>query len=323
MDKLITISIAAYNSEDFIRKTLESLIVPQKMDLLEVFVIDDGGTDNTLEIAKEYQNRYPQTFFPIHKENGGYGSTVNYSIENATGKYFKLLDGDDWFNTNEFAKLLEILDSEDSDAIVTNFWQGFDDEHLEYVRTHSQNEGEVVNVKEGFLAENPFAMWELVYRTTLLRESNLQLPLHVLYTDRMYFTIPFAKVNTVRFTDACVYCYRIGRDGQSMSLESQFKHFEERVSGMLEICKFYRAEKDNKNPRCAYLLQRVATSHVITARVIRFMPKTSENRNLLKKYETEVARISKDIVKYEKHVSKFGVFLTLCRHTAFIPYWFL
>ena len=95
MTKLLTVSIAAYNMEKYIRQALDSLLSCRHAQSIEIFVIDDGGTDHTLEIAKEYAWKHPGTVIPVHKENGGYGSTINYSIEHATGKYFKQLDGDD------------------------------------------------------------------------------------------------------------------------------------------------------------------------------------------------------------------------------------
>ena len=94
MDKILTISIAAYNVEKFLRSTLNSLCEQTVIEDLEIFVVDDGSTDETLCIAQEYEKKFPDSFFAVHKENGGYGSTVNYSIAHATGKYFKLLDGD-------------------------------------------------------------------------------------------------------------------------------------------------------------------------------------------------------------------------------------
>ena len=68
MEKLLTISIAAYNVEGYIRNTLDSLIVPEILDKLEVFIVDDGGNDNTLQIAREYESKYPETFHAVHKE---------------------------------------------------------------------------------------------------------------------------------------------------------------------------------------------------------------------------------------------------------------
>ena len=69
--KVLTISVAAYNAEAFIDQALRSVCVDAVIDRLEIFVIDDGGTDGTLDIAKRYAERYPASVFPIHKENGG------------------------------------------------------------------------------------------------------------------------------------------------------------------------------------------------------------------------------------------------------------
>jgi glycosyltransferase involved in cell wall biosynthesis len=119
MEKILTISIAAYNVEGYIRQTLNSLIAPEILDKLEVFVVDDGGNDGTLAIAKEYEAKYPGTFHAVHKENGGYGSTINYSVEHATGKFFKQLDGDDWFQTDNLVALVKVLETLDTDCVYT------------------------------------------------------------------------------------------------------------------------------------------------------------------------------------------------------------
>lgn len=323
MSKILTISIAAYNSEDYIRKTLNSLIVPDYIQELEVFVIDDGGTDGTLDIAKEYQKKYPDTFIPVHKQNGGYGSTVNYSIENATGKYFKLLDGDDWFDTYQFKKLIEVLKQSDCDVLVTDFYQGTEDSDMKVIKTHVQEDGTVIDLREGFPEKHSFEMWELVYKTEVLRKSGLKLPEHELYTDRFYTMIPFAFADKVQFSDLSVYCYRLGRDGQSMSIESQLKHFEERIRGSIMMAEFYSAQKKLGNPRCEYLLMQAVERHTAAASLIRFLPKSKESLNKLQRYEKKIKSISKDIVNNERKVGQFGKLLTVLRHTGYLPYWLI
>ena len=123
MGKLLTLSIAAYNAEKYIRNALNSLVDESILDALEVFVIDDGGIDSTLDIAREYERNYPHTFHAVHKENGGFGSTVNYSIANATGKYFKLLDADDWYETEGVVSLVQFLGETDDDLIVIPYYR--------------------------------------------------------------------------------------------------------------------------------------------------------------------------------------------------------
>ena len=323
MEKLLTISIAAYNSEDYIRQTLDSLINPYYMEKLEVFIIDDGGQDRTLDIAREYQKKYPETFIPVHKENGGYGTTVNYSLKHATGKYFKLLDGDDWYDTDNFIQLLKILEKTDVDALVTHFYQGPDEKSLEIIHTHHQEEGTVIDLREGFPEKRSFEMWEMVLKTEVLRKSGLELPSHELYTDRFYTMVPLAYVNSMMFSNIIVYCYRLGRDGQSMSIESQLKHYEERESGSIWMCRYYAEQKLAGNPRSDYLLLQAAERHTAAASILRFFPKSKENLKALKEHERIVGEISRDILGKEWNVGKFGKFLTVCRHTGFLPYWII
>ena len=84
-EKLLTVSIAAYNVEQYLRQALESLVVPEVMDEIEVLIVNDGSTDTTSAIGHEFEKKYPETFRVIDKENGGYGTTVNRSVSEARG----------------------------------------------------------------------------------------------------------------------------------------------------------------------------------------------------------------------------------------------
>ena len=140
MKKILTISIAAYNVEQYIRKTLDSLII-NNMDCLEVLIIVDGGNDKTLEIAKEYESKYPNTFKAVYKENGGYGSTINKGIELATGKYFKQLDGDDWFDTNNLEKICnELMKMPDVDVVYTPYIKYMEKDGTEIIKRNNIEE---------------------------------------------------------------------------------------------------------------------------------------------------------------------------------------
>ncbi len=73
--KKLTIAVPSYNSEQYLDRCLDSLVVGGKD--VEVIVVDDGSTDNTGVIADGYHDRYPDIVKVIHKENGGHGSGVN------------------------------------------------------------------------------------------------------------------------------------------------------------------------------------------------------------------------------------------------------
>ena len=120
MAKLLSISIAAYNVENFLKGTLDSLLADEEtLAKMEVIVVNDGSKDRTAEIAREYCDRYPESFRLIDKENGGYGSTINSAVRVASGKYFRLLDGDDWYFTENQKGYVEFLEKTEADIVLT------------------------------------------------------------------------------------------------------------------------------------------------------------------------------------------------------------
>ena len=93
--KILSVAIPSYNSQDYMRKCVESLL-PAGNDI-EIIIVNDGSKDRTGEIAEEYASRYPGIVKAVHQENGGHGEAVNTGLKNATGLYFKVVDSDDCF----------------------------------------------------------------------------------------------------------------------------------------------------------------------------------------------------------------------------------
>ena len=210
MEKILTISVAAYQVEKYIEKNLKSLINSNVIDFLEIFVIDDGGKDSTIDIAEKYQKIYPDSIKIVRKENGGYGSTVNYSIFHATGKYFKLLDGDDWFNTKGLIHLVDYLKNCRSDIVITPVFKCYESGEIKKEGFSEYTQNKILHISD-IKNTTIFSMWAMTYRTDVLRKSGLVLPEHMLYTDQYYATIPLAYAKTISFLSKGVYCYRIGR----------------------------------------------------------------------------------------------------------------
>ena len=122
--KLLSIAIPCYNSQDYMEKCIESLLVGGEE--VEILVVDDGSSDKTAEIADAYAAKYPTIIKAIHQENGGHGEAVNAGIRNATGLYFKVVDSDDWVNKEAYIKILETLyellrGPQTVDLLISNF----------------------------------------------------------------------------------------------------------------------------------------------------------------------------------------------------------
>lgn len=105
--KTLSITVPCYNSQEYMRNCVDSLL--KGGEDVEILIVDDGSKDDTLKIAKEYEEKYPTIVKAIHQENKGHGGAVNTGLAHATGLYFKVVDSDDWLNEEAFRKAIEVL----------------------------------------------------------------------------------------------------------------------------------------------------------------------------------------------------------------------
>ena len=118
--KLLSIAIPCYNSEKYMRKCVESLLIGG--DDVEILIVNDGSTkDKTAEIADEYAAKYPTIVKAIHKENGGHGSAVNAGIANASGLFFKVVDSDDWVKEDYLERLVELQKKYQTSMVICGY----------------------------------------------------------------------------------------------------------------------------------------------------------------------------------------------------------
>lgn len=238
MDKILSVSIASYNVEAYLEECLESFVNSKVMDDLEILVIDDGSSDSSPQIAQWYADKFPGTFRLIRKENGGHGSTINKGIEIATGKYFKVVDGDDWVNTRNLIKLVEKLKAVDSDIVATNYtWINCETKlpekrqedpfrNLEYGREYRFDD----------IADKTIVdMHAMTVKTELLRKANEKIDEHTFYVDVEYILFPIPYVQTVLFLKEDVYQYRLGMPGQSMSIKKMQKNLKNHLRVLSRI----------------------------------------------------------------------------------------
>lgn len=246
--KILTISVAAYNVEKTLDQTLNSMNDSRVLDDLEVLIIDDGSKDDTFKIAQKYQNLAPQTFKYIKKENGGHGSTVNKGIELATGKYFKVVDGDDWVDTDALVEFIHKLKKVDSDLILTN--------HVEVYPSHSQK----INLISGMVPEKEYTwnneidikrvvLHTLTVKTKLLRENQVHITEHCYYVDVEFVVWATYVSNTIMYFDLYLYQYRLGEKNQSVSKKNMLKNVRMQEKVSYQLVKLYdRFVKKNIMP---------------------------------------------------------------------------
>ena len=266
-EKILSVSIASYNVEAYLEECLESFVNSKVMDDLEVLVIDDGSSDSSPEIAQWYADKFPDTFRLIRKENGGHGSTINKGIEVASGKYFKVVDGDDWVNTGNLIRLVEKLKTVDSDIVATNYtWINCETKlpekrqedpfrDLEYGREYQFDE----------IADRTIIdMHAMAVKTELLREMNEKIDEHTFYVDVEYILFPIPYVKTVLFLEEDVYQYRLGMPGQSMSIKKMQKNLKNHLKVLFRINDYCEKMKDKATPAQMNYMNRIVAQTLVS-----------------------------------------------------------
>lgn len=242
MSKILSIIIPAYNVEKYIKECLESMVVPNMMDKVEVLIINDGSSDNTENIARKYCIKYPDTYIIINKKNGGHGSGINYGIKYATGKYFKVVDGDDWLNKDELEEFIQLLEGHDEDIIATDFKCICDGSYkiLENKRcTRNENDYGKVKFFDKDSIEDVIKMHSLTIKTSILQENKIKIDENCFYVDCEYITFPIMYVNNVYYYQRYIYMYRLGRDGQSMNIKSMQKKRNQHMFVLNQLLNYY------------------------------------------------------------------------------------
>lgn len=241
MGKTLSVIIPTYNMERYLEKCLSSLIVsPSEMESLEVLVIIDGATDRSAEIARGFQWKYPDTFRVIEKENGNYGSCVNRGIREAVGKYVRILDADDYVSNN-FEGYLQYLNRVDVDMVLTPYRVVDEHDRISRHEAFPFEEGTIL----GWECMGPvFTKHHLQMHAVTYRLDNvLRIDYHqtegISYTDQEWIFTPLSVVESACYYPHEIYCYLVGRVGQTMNPDVMKRSFAHNEKCVRRIAKDY------------------------------------------------------------------------------------
>ncbi len=253
--KLITFAIPCYNSEDYMEKAINSLLVAKED--VEIIIVNDGSKDNTLKIAKDYEKKYPETIKVVDKENGGHGSGVNKGLELATGLYYKVVDSDDSVDKDSLLKTIKLIKDLNKknnlvDMIIVNYvYDRYDGKkEISYKSTLPENKVFTWNDTKRFKKDEYLLMHSVIYKTSILKECNLKLPEHCFYVDNIFVYKPLPYVKTMYYLNVPFYNYFIGREDQSVNEKTMIKRIDQQIKVvklMIDSFDPFTYLKDNKN----------------------------------------------------------------------------
>ncbi|MCI9382268.1 MAG: glycosyltransferase family 2 protein [Dorea sp.] len=281
--KYISFAIPCYNSQDYMSRAIESILTGGEE--IEIIIVNDGSTDRTSEIAHEYRKQYPDIIRVIDKENGGHGDAVNAGLDSARGKYFKVVDSDDWVDEESLQKILELLrnlEEEDSqiDMLVSNYvYEKVGASHkkcIHYRNALPQDEVFRWDDMGHFHLDQYILMHSVIYRTNMLKLSQLKLPKHTFYVDNIYVYYPLPHVRKIYYLDVDFYRYFIGRDDQSVNERNMIARVDQQIFVTKEMIDMYDLRKITSKKLRQYMVNHLAIMMTVSS-ILLIRSKTREN----------------------------------------------
>ena len=292
MNKVLTVSIAAYHVEKYLAECLDSFAVPELAEDLEVLIINDGSGEGINAIARQYETKYPDIFRLIDKENGGHGSTVNRGIEEASGTYFKTVDGDDWVQREGLLELIQYLRHSETDLVVTDY-QCFDDTSGKIIaENHNEFVGKIYRKEyrwEDISDKVYINMHAATFRTSLLNEMKWRLDEHCYYVDAEYILYPVPFLQTVIFLEKSVYMYRQGMTTQSMDIRNMQKncrHHETVLNHLLDF--FDECQEGLSAAKRRYIAKGIARILTSQIKIYLSFPADSERKRQISELDSKI-----------------------------------
>lgn len=263
MQKLLSIIIPTYNMEALLDQCLTSLILKTEdlRERLDVIVVIDGATDRSSEIAHGYADKYPEMFSVIDKTNGNYGSCINAALPHIKGKYVRILDADDSYQTENLPAFLNVLEMQDADLVLTDYEKVNDKGLTTAVLRLPFVAGKTFSFEE-MSAYESVVMHAVTYRSDIFKMIHYHQTEGVSYTDQEWIFHPMTEVHNVYYHNQVIYKYLVGRDGQTVSPQEVIKRLSHVEKGLWSMMKVYQDTSED-NPAYKYM------SYAIKRRTLR------------------------------------------------------
>lgn len=249
---LLSIVIPTYNMDKYITRSLDVLAHPCFGKLVEIIAVNDGSKDYTPEILKGQLQRF-DNLKVITKENGGHGSCINAGIAASTGKFFKLVDADDFLSPISLLQHLLFLYKSDADLIVTNYRRFDESGNVTLAVSYSERleEGKTYESSDFYksmlssLGFTSYAhMHSITYRTEILKKMGRKISENSFYVDQEFITYPLHNVKKVQYQNIFLYDYLVGRPGQSVDITVAKKRANMNLTILKKIREYYSLQND-------------------------------------------------------------------------------
>ena len=216
----ISVLMPIYNASAYLRQSLDS-VTGQTLADIEIICINDGSTDNSLEIIREYAGK-DNRIVVIDKSNSGYGDSMNHGLDIAKGKYIAILEPDDWYETGMLKALYDLATQNNLDVIKCDFYQ-YSNQTNQNKQYHlfkpSQCNKVISNDEDNFIYSLQPSIWSAIYKQNFLIKNSIRFldTPGASYQDTSFNFKVFALAKRVMFINTPLIHYRIDNKQSSIN----------------------------------------------------------------------------------------------------------
>ncbi|GHU55164.1 hypothetical protein FACS189442_2380 [Spirochaetia bacterium] len=312
--KILSIALATYNMQEYLHRCLKSVLIPEILDAIEIIIVNDGSTDDSLNIAQAYKEQYPESVVLINKQNGHYGSCINAALKAASGTYFRPLDPDDWFDSSALVRFIHKLENTNADLIVTDFVYRYSGNRtrnisLDTKRIIPEHEYQVQSGEyQAGDVRRLLVMHGMTYRTRILHDMAYTQTEGICYTDIEYVFYPLSQITTFLYLPVPLYQYLMDRADQTVAEDMIYRNRNHLYKIIMQILTFLQL--NNHTAEKTRILQDMVLHRVLLFYYFCILEnhKTPEDENNLHKIDDTLKMLAGDVynkLSAEKHHKLF------------------
>ncbi len=294
-EPLLTIAVPTFNMEQLLEHNLKTYEDPRLFGRLEVLCLNNCSEDRSKEIILRFTQRSPQIFRLIDRDSRGYGGSINEAIQAARGAFFRIVDADDWIDTDELVRLLAELEQCNCDVVLTDY------------RLVSMTDGEETPVRASakgitYFTEFRDPLWPMrtlpsihatTYRTALLRDTGFSMQDGIFFVDEEYVILPYLHASSYIYYPFDVYRYLVANPAQSTSPGNRARLWDHREKVLRRLLAEYaRAEAAGVDGAslayCRERIERGVGDHYTTFLV--YMSDRAKGRKLAREWASYVRK---------------------------------
>ncbi len=258
MKDKVTVIIPAYNAEKYIDECLTS-IIKQTYKNFEIIIVNDGSTDKTLEIVKQYENKH-KNITVLNIKNHGQGYARNLALKKATGEYIMFIDADDFIEPVTFEVAINKIVLENSDFVYFD-WKYYSDnaKKISYVSDESFFDKKYLEGNDclNLLGIQHYFCVNKLYRNAFLKNNKIYYGENYIYEDFVFWTRSVIKAKKISIIHSPLYTVRVNDNSTTKTNLNSNKH----IRGVLKaydesLVLFKNVPQEYKNLFLSYILKK-------------------------------------------------------------------